>query len=89
LDYYKKQPYAYFSVARTGSYAPGDCPLVPNGPYKTSTGFINPATFQIISAGADGAFGAGGAVLPGGADANGQDDLANFSAPSVLAAYGN
>ncbi len=65
------QPYAYFSSnKRKDGYNtnPTDCPsLIPNGPYvEAATNpprYYNSTTFQIISAGKNGIFGAGGEPL--------------------------
>jgi len=88
----KRRPYAFFASYNTeggGLYnAPGlgygssDCPTLGLLPYQATNGtWLNPSSFQIISAGKDGLFGAGG-VLPrsGTTDANGKDDQSNFSA---------
>jgi prepilin-type N-terminal cleavage/methylation domain-containing protein len=73
-------------------YNSSDCPsllLSPPDPANTpltpymanATTWLNPSSCQIISAGKDGKFGAGG-VLPkaGTTDPNGKDDQSNFSA---------
>jgi prepilin-type N-terminal cleavage/methylation domain-containing protein len=71
---------------------PGDCPSLGISPYyqpgSNPQQFMNPNTWQIISAGADGKFGAGGAVWnpsSGTADPPSKDNLTNFS-KSILAA---
>ncbi len=86
-------PYAYFSAYGSSAggnyskYGGSDCPTLGiTSPYYTATApitqFVNPNTFQILSAGANGAFGPGGAWNPtqglgmGGAAG---DDQANFS----------
>jgi prepilin-type N-terminal cleavage/methylation domain-containing protein len=94
-----EMPYVYFSAGkRANGYnpAPGDCPsLMRLGPYfepgASPTRYINPARFQIISAGKNGWFGPGGPWSPataasigeqvavGGVSINtGGDDQANF-----------
>src|SRR5262249_48218687 len=47
----------------------------------TTRNYINPDTFQILSAGKNWKYGTGGAFTPtqGTTDANGVDDLSNFS----------
>jgi prepilin-type N-terminal cleavage/methylation domain-containing protein len=91
-----RQPFAFFAsynVEGAGLYN-NDCPSLllspPDAagasltPYQPtgSTTFLNPSSFQIISAGRDGKFGAGGAVWgrTGTTNANGADDQSNFSA---------
>jgi general secretion pathway protein G len=86
LDPYKKKPFAYFSSFRTtNGYTDMDCQpdLAPLKPYKDKTGlnYIRPDSYQIISAGPDGAFGPGGNWDPtsGWGTGPGADDIANFS----------
>jgi prepilin-type N-terminal cleavage/methylation domain-containing protein len=59
---------------------PAGTPLLPYQPTGSAT-FLNPSSFQIISAGRDGKFGAGGQVWgrTGTVNANGADDQSNFS----------
>ncbi len=83
-------PFAYFGQPTTGKsnnyydYCPS---LGVHVYYEGPTSFTNPDSFQIISAGRDRIFGAGGLWNPsaGASDGNARDDLANFS-QSVLAA---
>ena len=88
-------PYAYFASTNkegAGLYQPGDCasiiPVAPV-PYIDTTGkWVNAGSFQIISAGRDGKFGAAGASWnpsTGTTDPNGKDDQSNFSS-SLLGA---
>jgi hypothetical protein len=105
LDLYRQRPYAYFSSPYKGYNEwpvlgghPSDCPSEPGKamgdsdvwPYASAPNtYLNPDTFQILSAGPDGVFGTGspngasnflsvgtGSKLPPAA----RDDLANFSA---------
>jgi prepilin-type N-terminal cleavage/methylation domain-containing protein len=82
-------PYLYFS---SGGKRNGYATLNPDGskmavtpyyapPLNGVPQFMNPNTCQIISAGRDGLFGAGGAYTPsaGTTDPNGKDDQSNFS----------
>jgi prepilin-type N-terminal cleavage/methylation domain-containing protein len=106
LDRYEKQPYAYFSSYKTTNgynryfpiYGNSDCATLPNGtatpgvfPYLEGPNrYLNPNSYQIVSAGADGVFGPG-TVTPTGpfwsaANASlfypdntaGRDDQSNF-----------
>lgn len=106
LDPYGKQPYAYFSADKWGYQSwttlkplgahASDCPNlggVDVDPYRTAANeFHMPRHFQIISAGKDGVFGPGGAILrlsqgDGAAlPAAAQDDLTNFSG-TILGGY--
>jgi prepilin-type N-terminal cleavage/methylation domain-containing protein len=86
LDYFKKQPYVYFSSnKRENGYFAG-ANTIGVSPYvkqATPPQYWNPSTFQIISAGEDGQFGPGGLWTPGAATqiaAGGKDDLTNFYA---------
>jgi hypothetical protein len=95
LDAYSTQPYAYFSAYGQmngyNRYGRTDCPALGVWPYAQSLGptlqFVNPRSFQIISAGADGKFGPGTdcaahvwtPFLASTIPADGRDDLANFS----------
>jgi general secretion pathway protein G len=100
LDYYGNQPYAYFSSYKAPNnynrWGGNDCPsLLKNLVPPVSAGlvayfdapgrFINPNSFQIISAGKDGFFGPGGGVwTPANASSFypdpsiGRDDQSNF-----------
>jgi len=79
----------------THKYGSSDCPSLftapplppappstPLQPYAASAGFMNPSSFQIISAGRDGKFGATAGWNPrtGTTDPAGADDQSNFSA---------
>jgi hypothetical protein len=104
LDPYRQRPYAYFSSSGKGYNEwpalgghPSDCPSEPGKamgdndvwPYASAPNtYLNPDTFQILSAGPDGVFGTGspngtsnflkagmGSDLPAAA----RDDLANFA----------
>jgi hypothetical protein len=95
LDPHGRQPFAYFSsYGRRNGYNPyggTDCPTLGVWPYAASLGpapaYHNPASCQILSAGADGRFGPG-TVLPGGrtwmpesageTPPEGRDDQSNF-----------
>jgi prepilin-type N-terminal cleavage/methylation domain-containing protein len=86
--------YAFFASYRTagnGLYQ-ADCPSFGVSPYQEPSGkFANASSFQIVSAGRDGKFGAGGAnwnPANGTADPNGKDDQSNFS-PRLLGAPAN
>ena len=77
-------PYVYMSSRNGNDYNVFPSQLQ-NGAYTDSTGrFINPSSFQIISAGADGVFGPGGLWTPGSGSflptLPGGDDLSNFNA---------
>jgi prepilin-type N-terminal cleavage/methylation domain-containing protein len=83
-----KKPFLYFSsYKRNNGYSPfGSSDNVSLGvsPYvetstPTTVKYINPTTYQLISAGADGAFGPGGLWTPSAMPAQGRDDIANFS----------
>jgi len=89
-------PYVYFSSGkRSNGYhtpsatpvypAASDCGLIPAGPYYLTLApipsFLRPDSYQIISAGADGTFGAGGVYnssTPPAANSPAYDDQANF-----------
>jgi hypothetical protein len=94
LDPHALKPFAYFSsFKKRNGYNPQgttDCPTLGVWPYAAGlnpTQYLNPNTFQLISAGADGRFGQG-TVLPDGRtwtpatadriDADGRDDQSNF-----------
>jgi hypothetical protein len=83
-DPFSKNVYAFFSSGMSNEYA-DDCPSLKVKPYFRRAGgieFYNPTSVQIVSAGADGIFGPGGAWAPETAaqDAgpHGRDDLSNF-----------
>jgi hypothetical protein len=83
-------PIAYFTAynakqAALGSGAYGGANTAPGlvGPYFTGTGYAQPAGFQLISAGENKRFGAGGNW--GNVNPDGADDRANFS-PNNLGA---
>jgi hypothetical protein len=90
LDAFNKgSPYAYFSSYNTTNgynrYGSSDCEALGVSPYQESEEvFINPKGFQILSAGRDAVFGAGGTSweptrgYPAGDP--GADHLSNFSA---------
>jgi len=93
-------PFAYFGGTGSSNTHISFCPSLggvycPNSPttgplaYQDSTGkFANPETYQIISAGRDKKFGAGGTTWSpsnGSSDAFAKDDYGNFSG-SVLGA---
>ncbi len=80
----KNQPYVYFA-ARSGTYSNlskwGHC-----RPYTgMGKGYVNPATFQILSPGRDGRFGTG-RDYPSGSDYNvdNYDDITNFIKGATL-----
>jgi prepilin-type N-terminal cleavage/methylation domain-containing protein len=92
----KRQPFAFFASYSveggglysdaTHKYGSSDCPFLPVLPYVQSTSggvtvYVNPSNFQIISAGKNGKFGAGGTNWgrTGTTDPNGKDDQSNFS----------
>jgi prepilin-type N-terminal cleavage/methylation domain-containing protein len=86
-----QHPFAFFAsynVEGGGQYdkyaGTSDCPSLGSLlPYQSNaTTFLNPSSFQIISAGKDGKFGAGGANWgrTGTTDPLGKDDQSNFSA---------
>jgi len=74
----KDKPYAFFSSSP--GYA-NDCPsLISGGPYTKNGKFMNPTSFQIISAGRDQTFGSGGVWAPNNNLGDvGFDDQSNFS----------
>jgi prepilin-type N-terminal cleavage/methylation domain-containing protein len=97
MDPFNNQmPYIYFASAPTGNAYSGACgpygnnqgqtsgPVQPYYDSQSPIHFINPASFQIISAGKNGRFGAGGMWQAMNADSfypansDGADDLANF-----------
>lgn len=78
LDAARKKPFLYFSSNKRADGYVGGNALFSVSPYaKTSGGFHNSTTFQIISAGPDGMFGPGG-TWPPVANATGNDDVSNF-----------
>jgi hypothetical protein len=90
--YNTNQPYAYFSTGKGGFFlqthrgqtARGDCPGLGLVPYYQGSveapKFMNPTGFQIISAGEDGKFGAGGLWDPAtGARGPDGDNISNFA----------
>lgn len=94
------QPYAYFSSFGNSNgynrYGSSDNPslISPDSgvaivPYSLSgtspTQYLKPDRFQIICAGADGAFGGGGAwsVTGAGTSTSGKDDLSNFTTSTI------
>jgi prepilin-type N-terminal cleavage/methylation domain-containing protein len=88
-DYYGQQPYLYFSAYnRKNGYAPAYAvPILLVQPYFSAANqFFNPDSGQIICAGADGKFGAGGqwtsataeTVYPTLSTGGGADDMTNF-----------
>jgi prepilin-type N-terminal cleavage/methylation domain-containing protein len=98
VDTFGAAPYLYFSTGKSENSYSNPITLVVNGsqmtinPFlKSGTGtsprFVNPASFQIVSAGRDGIFGAGldqwaGYYLSNGTNGSsslqGYDDVANF-----------
>jgi prepilin-type N-terminal cleavage/methylation domain-containing protein len=85
IDHYGKMPYIYFSSGKTtGGYVNASSLDGGVAPYRTSTGFLLPSSFQIVSAGLNGRFGAGGLWTPGTGGANGKDDLGNFHGDKLL-----
>lgn len=90
-------PYAYFSsngYNNTG-YTQGalgalkDCQSIGATPYFTTTGqYINPNTYQIISAGKDGQFGTGNMATASSERPGGYDDQSSFSS-TILGAGQN
>ncbi len=91
------QPYAFFASYKTegnGLYQ-ADCPSLGVLPYSLTTAapvaYVNPGSFQIISAGRDGVFGPGGLWTPTSGLASPlavKDDQANFT-PRLLGAAAN
>lgn len=85
-DTYGAAPYLYFATGKADNAYPNTLSLstsVVISPYRVSaTKFANPNSFQIISAGKDMSFGAGGlqwaGAVGGGATQTGYDDVANF-----------
>lgn len=68
IDPWGVKPYAFFSsYGQKNGYNPADCPTLGATPYRDQTGaFFQPTGFQIISAGRDKDFGAGGQLTKGG-----------------------
>jgi hypothetical protein len=83
-------PYAYFSSnGIMNGYNLTDCASISATPYFTAAGvYTNPNTYQIISAGKDGAFGTMGWNPAGGTTGPAADDQSNFSS-SLLGAGQN
>jgi hypothetical protein len=88
-DYYRLNYYAFFSSYKVQNgynpYSTGDCATLGVSPYQSQTNvYYKPNGIQIICAGADGTFGAGGLWIASNAPAYypagsaGFDDLANF-----------
>ncbi len=82
-DAYGTQPYLYFSATKAGNDYSAASTQLGVSPYVARGGikFANANSFQIVCAGKDGQFGAGGKYWAGGdngPDANGADDMANF-----------
>jgi prepilin-type N-terminal cleavage/methylation domain-containing protein len=89
-------PYAYFSSygTRNGynrygtTLATSDCTSLGVQPYfvgsATQPQYQNPTGYQIICAGADGKFGAGGLWTPGTISGPGADDQSNFNKGNLL-----
>jgi hypothetical protein len=80
----KKVPFAYFSsYKRTNGYSLTDNVSLGVAPYQESGAplvkYVNPSSYQLISAGADGQFGPGGLWTPSSVPPQGRDDIANFS----------
>lgn len=87
-DTYRLQPYAFFSSGGSyNMYNPDDCQSLGVKAFREAVTFVNPETFQVISAGRNGRFGRNGSwrrdnpgfdnpdYVDGGA---GFDDIANF-----------
>jgi general secretion pathway protein G len=74
-------PYAYFSSnGIMNGYTLTDCANIGAAPYFTAASvYTNPNTYQIISAGKDGAFGTTGWNPAGGTTGPAADDQSNFS----------
>lgn len=87
----KALPYLYFTSYYQGNdYVITDCTSYGVSPYQdpSTLKYINPNGYQIISAGAQGVFGAGGTLwspISGSTDPNTKDNQANF-APGLLVA---
>jgi prepilin-type N-terminal cleavage/methylation domain-containing protein len=85
-DIYGTAPYLYFATGKAENAYSHSVALSATSsvlPYQLSSNrFANPSSFQIVSAGKDGLFGAGGlqwaGATGGGATQNGYDDVANF-----------
>jgi general secretion pathway protein G len=78
-----RKPFVYFSSYKVGNDYTADNAAYSVTAYQDTSGrFINPNTYQIISAGKDGNFGPGGSWDPArgyGLGQAGSDDMANFS----------
>jgi prepilin-type N-terminal cleavage/methylation domain-containing protein len=83
-------PYAYFANYAPNAYQDTDCAGLGLIPYKVSaTQYVNPDTFQIVSAGPDKKFGPGGTVWSpqsGTGDDATRDNLTNFSRSHLASA---
>ena len=84
-DSWNQTPFAYFSSGPGGHAYRDDCAALGVRPYGRPGAFLNPTSYQIISAGPDGVFGdqgsawtpvTGPTVYPPGT--KGRDDQANF-----------
>src|SRR5262249_14702783 len=77
-----KSSFAYFSTYKVrNGYQTIDCQRLGVQPYSDGVNYLNPDTFQIISAGRDQKFGPGGTWTPLTAISMppaGRDDLSNF-----------
>jgi type II secretory pathway pseudopilin PulG len=79
-------PYAYFGATSKNVYNLADCVDLGVQPYlEGANRFLNPNTFQIISAGKNKVFGPGGPIDLNNGVANeaGADDLSNFSSTEL------
>jgi prepilin-type N-terminal cleavage/methylation domain-containing protein len=77
IDAYGKMPFIYFSAGKsTGGYVATNSLGV--APYRSGSAFLNPDSFQIISAGLNMQFGAGGTWVPANTPLAGKDDVSNF-----------
>jgi prepilin-type N-terminal cleavage/methylation domain-containing protein len=89
LDPWGGRPYAYFSATKAGNDYRDDCPALGLAPYfDLSRRFLNPNSYQIVSAGPDKDFGPGGQWNPAtgyGSGNAGSDNLSNFSQNALRA----
>jgi len=81
-------PFAYFGGTGSSNTYVSNCPSLPGSPVayqETQTRWTRPDGFQIISAGKDKKFGAGGVWDPtrGSTDGNARDDVSNFSGSAL------
>lgn len=88
-------PYMYWGSNKTGGKYTGQPAVLGTNPFIENAGtnkYVNEKTCQIISAGEDGLFGAGGAWNPGALsysfDQPGGDDLGNFNGGAKLGTRG-